>query len=61
MKLDGLLLTVTELLRVEPWALAKQPDDELSDTDTTVGLVVGLRISVLPVVLLSMVPLTVHV
>ena len=61
MKLDGLLLTVIELLKVEPWALAKQPEDELRDTETTVGLVVGLRVSVLPVLLLSTVPLTVHV
>ena len=61
MKFEGLLLTVIELLKVEPWALAKHPEDELKDTETTVGLVLGVIVSELPVVLLSTVPLTVQV
>jgi hypothetical protein len=61
MKFEGLLLTVMELLSVEPWAAARQPDEELKATETTVGLVLGFRVNVLPVVLLSTVPFTVHV
>jgi hypothetical protein len=60
-KLEGLLLTVIELLRVEPWAASRQPDEELNATETTVGFVLGLRVNVLPLVLLSTVPFTVQV